>query len=71
MDYTARECDNCGLHGLHVHPANDVKYHMGMREFHFCDQRCKQEWMDDNMHRYAHVAFQLELPIGDVPRCDE
>ena len=69
MDYSARECENCGMH---VHPANDVKYHIGMREFHFCNFKCKSDWLSDNMHReHSEHSEPLELQVGYVGHFNE
>ncbi len=47
MDYSMHVCEQCGHK---VHPANDVMYHIGKHEFHFCNLTCKSDWLADNMH---------------------
>jgi len=63
MDYSVHECESCAKK---VHPANVVHYHIGKREFNFCSQECKREWMDDNMPCEGHPAVQPQLHfMGD------
>ena len=63
MDIWSNTCKICDQCGVRYAPRRDISF----KQKHFCSFICK----DDYIEYKSQLVLPIEVPIGDVPRCDE